>query len=168
MLDSASGGTFMKKPPDEAKRLIEDIAQNNSQWMVSHFPSTQVASIMTEEEKPRVLAQLEALSKKVAEMDEDRNKYPACGDNHMMYQCAKIGLIANKPVDPEEQEAMDMYMVEDVNYAGDYYWRKHPNFSWKPNPNQKWLPGQHEEEVMKHPKVIQPRPTDLNKVPPLR
>jgi hypothetical protein len=39
MLDTATGGTIIGRPIDEAKKLLDDMQENNAQWYVER-PTT--------------------------------------------------------------------------------------------------------------------------------
>ena len=45
MLDIVAGGTFMSKPIELARRLLDDMQSNHAQWHVERSSSTKVNSI---------------------------------------------------------------------------------------------------------------------------
>ena len=53
MLDTAVGGTIMRRPIDEAKKLLDDMQENHAQWHVERATSKRVNAI---EEKNTELA----------------------------------------------------------------------------------------------------------------
>ncbi|MGG6712754.1 UNVERIFIED_CONTAM: hypothetical protein ITH36_24245 [Salmonella enterica subsp. enterica serovar Weltevreden] len=108
----------MKKPPEEAKKLIEEIAQSSSQWMVNRSANNKrtVAATESKEDESIILAQLTLMSKKIVDLSTNNNKCQACGGDHKMLNCDKIR------IEPRESED-----TEDANYLGN--WRSNPIFN---------------------------------------
>ena len=140
MLDTAAGGTFMKKRPHEAYELLEEMASNNFNWQSERSATRRPAGVHQIDALSSLAAQVETLTRKI-----DHLQTPASSASQM-YPCEWNA--GGQPSVEYPSGNLNAQTLEDANaiafgfrnnnpYSNSYNpgWRNHPNFSWRDNQN---------------------------------
>ncbi|RWR83368.1 hypothetical protein CKAN_01212200 [Cinnamomum micranthum f. kanehirae] len=132
-IDAATGGTLMKKSPEEAYELVEEMATNNYQWPSDHVQQKKIQGVHELDSISALTAQVANLSKQIQSMKvhavQSTNMVcEFCAGNHMGVDC-QVG----NPFNSQEQvHYVSNYSRQNNPYSNTYNpgWRNHPNFSW--------------------------------------
>ncbi|XP_073120512.1 uncharacterized protein [Henckelia pumila] len=136
-IDATSGGTIMRKTPEEAYELLEDIASHTYQWQSDRNIPKRPAGVHQIDEFTTIFALLEGLNKKIDSMIVTAKQVQTitcnlCGGNHHSTEC-QVG----NPFQLAENANFVGNMPPNNPYSNTYNpgWKNHPNFSWS-NQNQ--------------------------------
>ncbi|XP_073124801.1 uncharacterized protein [Henckelia pumila] len=136
-IDAASRGTIMRKTPEEAYELLEDIASHTYQLQSDRNIPKRPAGVHQIDEFTAISGQLEALNKKINRMSVIAMQVQTitcylCGGNHHSTEC-QVG----NPFQPAENANYVGNRPPNNPYSNTYNpgWKNHPNFSWS-NQNQ--------------------------------
>ncbi|XP_031275462.1 uncharacterized protein LOC116133938 [Pistacia vera] len=136
IIDAASGGTIMKKTPEAAYELLDEMASNSYQWQSDKAPQRKTAGLYGVDAITTISAQLEALNKKIGNMSAPimQVKSTSCdlyGGDHLSNECQVGNPFANST---ESTNYVGNFhrQQQDNPYSGAYNpgWQNHPNFSW--------------------------------------
>ena len=138
MLDAAAGGTLIRKMPEEAYDLLEEMASNSYQWQCERGSAKKAAGVHNVDTYTALSAQIEALTKKIDGMSAPIMKVQAmqcelCGGGHQSMDCQVGNPFAQSA---EQANYVNNFRGQPNNpYSGTYNpgWRNHPNFSWSNN-----------------------------------
>ncbi|KAG9453458.1 hypothetical protein H6P81_006362 [Aristolochia fimbriata] len=117
MIDVASGGSISNKTPEEVYELTEEMTTNMYQYPVERS-AKKAAEIYKLESSTNMQAQLEALQKQIASLQQQSNPVVASTMNYV----EEDPLILNAKV-----------MMDPYNNTYNPGWRNHPKFSWNNN-----------------------------------
>lgn len=146
MIDAAAGGTVMRKTPEEAYELFEEMASNSCQWATDRSVMRRLAGVHNVDAITSLAVQIEALSKKIDNMQVSALKIQTsvcdfCGGGHPNHECQ----VSNSFASSFEQAnfVSNFHRQQNNPYSNTYNpgWRNHPNFSWNQNAAKPSPPG---------------------------
>ncbi|XP_073148093.1 uncharacterized protein [Henckelia pumila] len=139
MIDAAAGGTLMRKTPEEAYELLEEMATNSYQWQAeSNIPRRIVHHEV--HDFTAIAAQVEKLNRKIdgmstLSMSVETISCELCGGGHLRPDCQT----GNQFMSSIEQAKFVGNSKRPQNHLHSITyntgWRSNPNSSW-PNQNQ--------------------------------
>ncbi|XP_031286373.1 uncharacterized protein LOC116145068 [Pistacia vera] len=136
MIDASSRGTIMKKTPEAAYELLDEMASNSYQWQSDKVPQRKAAGLYGVDAITTIYAQLEALNKKIDNMSAPIMQVKSmscdlCGGDHLSNECQVGNHFANST---ESANCVGNFyrQQQDNPYSSTYNpgWQNHPNFSW--------------------------------------
>ena len=92
MLDAAAGGTLMRKTPEEAYDLLEEMALNSYQWQTERGVVKKASGVHNVDTYTALSAQIDALTKKIDSMNTSAGSVQVmscelCGGGHHSVEC---------------------------------------------------------------------------------
>lgn len=140
MIDAAAGGTLMRKTPEEAYELLEEMATNSYEWQAERYIPSRTAGVHQVHNFTAIAAQLEALNRKIdcmstLAMSVQTISCELCGGGHLRTAC-QIG----NPFTPSIEQAnfvgnSNRHLCHLYSSTCNPGWRSNPYSSW-PNQNQ--------------------------------
>ena len=136
MLDTAAGGTFMKKRSHEAYELLEEMASNNYNWQSDRKMGRKPAGMFQVDAFSTLASQMEVLTRKIDKLQTPSAQSQAflcecCGGGHPNGECNT----GNSNTQQFEDANFVANGFRNNSYSNTYNpgWRQHPNFSWSNN-----------------------------------
>ncbi|XP_073054601.1 uncharacterized protein [Primulina eburnea] len=155
MIDAAAGGTLMRKTPQEAYELLEEMATNSYQWQAEKNIPRIIAGVHQVHNFTAIAAQLEELNRKIdcmstLAMSVQTISCELCGGGHLRTACQ----IGNPFMSSIEQANFveNSSRPQCYHYSSTYNpggWRSNPYSSW-PNQNQQ----NHVDSVRQPPQAL--------------
>ena len=157
MVDATAGGSLMRRTPEDAYQLLDDMANNAFNWQ-SERSTRKSAGIHSIDTLSSMSAQLELLSKKMDNLHSPSQhpkeaSYDSVGrDQDMELQNSlskQVNYMGNYQGDQRPAYQKPQLNSQDDPYAPTYNpgWRNHPNFSYRnQNPPSNGLQVQPQEK----------------------
>lgn len=145
MVDAAAGGTIMRKTPEEAYELLEEMASNSYQWPVERQQLRRAAGVHEVDAITALAAQMEMLNKKIDRMQAHSPiACDFCGGNHPNHECQASS--SNSSFD--QANYVSNFSRPNNAFSNTYNpgWRNHPNFAWNQNNVKQQPPGFQSQE----------------------
>jgi len=142
MIDAAAGGTIMRKTPEQAYELLDEMATNSYQWPTKRLPARRAAGLHNVDAITSLAAQMEALNKKDGLQLPISDTCDFCGDSHPNHECQIGNQVSSS------SPSMQAHFVSNFHRQNNWYsntynpeWRNHLNFAWNQNNVKQPPPG---------------------------
>ncbi|KAH9734901.1 hypothetical protein KPL71_017554 [Citrus sinensis] len=133
MIDVATGGTLMRKTPEAAYELLEEMAFNNYQWSSERSMARKTVGAHNIDVVTALSAQMTALSNKLEHLNVSAihtQVCELCGGNHTSVNCQVGSLFASSSA--EQAHYVSNFQRQQNNLYSNTYnpgWRNLPNLS---------------------------------------
>ncbi|XP_052203104.1 uncharacterized protein LOC127808573 [Diospyros lotus] len=136
MIDAAAEGTIMRKTPDEAYELLDEMASNSYQWQADRLPMR----------RPTIgheVSNISSLSAQVAALNAKLDNLCNPSMPTRSITCDLCGAVGHSSVECQMGNTF-ANVLESANFVGNFHrqqhnpysnvynpgWRNHPNLSW--------------------------------------
>ena len=132
----------MRKTPEQAYELFEEMANNAYQWPTERLPARKAPGLYAVDPVTALSAQMEALTKQIKRLRTNQTQQCAmgavicdfCGGGHPNHECQTGNSFSNYSM-PEQANFVNNFCRPNNPYSETYNpgWRNHPNFAWGNN-----------------------------------